>query len=1036
MKTVAFSKERGIALVVTLAILIIATILVVGFVSSMRTERAAAVSNGNNAAATTVAQSAVDHAIAILDKNIPQPVPPGTSTSNPTNWIVNPGLLTTVQGTNAPVQIPLSSNPSATYTSTNQDAQLNVSLLSGSGYTILPTSDSMRVAWVSLLKDPSTTASSTNQIAARYAFWIDDESSKVNVNTAIGKPANLDFSQLTPGIISINSATYPLGHPSSINLDVFGSISASNLATAVSQQNGLASIESMKPFVQSGSPDSFINSNKFDLTAYSRAPDFNVFGKSKLYFLRSATGQLGRPMFQFFRDADGPEYFPSEENAKGADRHSTYYTAAAISAYLNRNDWPGMPARSFVDKWGGNDAAKREADQVAWNLMSMGSFAAGSFSGNSASSNYFELANATKSGETGFVSVNKPNNDTVIGTLSGKAMLPAYPVPLINEVALQISPQSYTIADGTTKYRLLVSLTTELWLPPGYPTFDFGQAQTTVGLTYLWYHVTQAQPGTADAQQEDAKYVDRLSAPDDNGIKKLWTINNVGTAAPNSYSQFVTTQTFYVSNKSGFNSGANGSEDFTTTGTISLDFKMRLFALTQQKNGSSYGTKHSCQLIPVWDTHDPGITAAPTNWDPTPPSNPPRCLAPPADDPKDYIEFQFTLTPPFNSGDTYTRSLEVADPHLGGLAKSWQQAPNFNSPATLSAGTLGSINSATTSAGYDTKKLAFVDLSQTALASKHSSTGFLSLVATGMQRGVAGAALKFQPSSSASELPDWLLLDLVAPAVTAVDYSSLSWMNSTAGVINANSKILPNVGSFSAPVRWRPMQALLENMPGVSGAANASAIVTNLINHTTSGVDFGATSEYDYPGEVCEISGVADSGNTDWDKETIIRNLAGCLTTKSNVFSVWGVTQTVKKNPGNNDPATGQPRHPGIFESKAAGAAADDLIMGEKRFEAVVERYVWPGNDNIAGDGHVPGAGGSYDRLSSSATQPGYPPPYSGGAWEQLDGPDAPTYPISSSTDAWIASAPNYSNTPIDSANNPVGATMKYRVIYFRYLND
>ena len=78
--------ERGVALVLTLAILVIATIIVVGFVTSMRTERQAAASMANNATATLIAQAAVDHAMSILDKNIPQPVPPGASPVSPTNW--------------------------------------------------------------------------------------------------------------------------------------------------------------------------------------------------------------------------------------------------------------------------------------------------------------------------------------------------------------------------------------------------------------------------------------------------------------------------------------------------------------------------------------------------------------------------------------------------------------------------------------------------------------------------------------------------------------------------------------------------------------------------------------------------------------------------------------------------------------------------------------------------------------------------------------------------------------------------------------
>src|SRR3954447_15645314 len=90
-------NDRGIALVLTLAILVIATILVVGFTSSMRTERQAAASMANNNAATIFAQTAVEHAIAILDKNIPQPAPFGSNPA-PANWSINPGKLTTFVG--------------------------------------------------------------------------------------------------------------------------------------------------------------------------------------------------------------------------------------------------------------------------------------------------------------------------------------------------------------------------------------------------------------------------------------------------------------------------------------------------------------------------------------------------------------------------------------------------------------------------------------------------------------------------------------------------------------------------------------------------------------------------------------------------------------------------------------------------------------------------------------------------------------------------------------------------------------------------
>ena len=1027
-------SERGIALILTLAILVIATILVVGFVTSMRTERQATTSMANNASAAVLTSTAIDHAIAILDKNIPQPVRPGLVSAAPTNWIISPGLLTTVTGTSGVTQIPLSSGPAGTIPETR--AELNVSKLTGAGHTLLPTADSLSVAWLPVLQDPSIGPSAANRISGRYAFWIDDESAKINLNTALGKPSTLDFSKLSPGVISVpgsQTSTFPLGHPSSVNLDVLGGpIDTASLESAIQLQRGLASLEAIKPHVPAGSADAFVDSNRFNITTSSTAPEFNVFGKSRLYFLRSVAGALGRPLFQFFRDADGPNYFPAEENLLAADRHSTYYTAAALSAYLNRSDWPGMPARSFVDKWSvGYTAlwARREVDQVSWNLLSLGGFSSGAFTGQTASSNFFQLANASTNSEIGFVSVNRPNKDAVLGSLSGKAIVPIYPVPLINEVSVVILPEFYTIAGGIGKYRLKVSLNVELWLPPKFPPYDFQNSQITVGETYLYYRATQTT-ANANASQQDTKYVDLSTPPNDNGIRKLWISNNVGTMNPGDYTQLSSQLPLYMKspNVTGFSGSSAGSQDFELTGTISIDFKMRLFALFQQSSGgTNYGTKYSSQLIPVWDKRDPGTTAASTSWNPSPPTTPVVALNAPIDDPNDYIEFTFNLDPAQfgTSPQPYTRSLEIADPRMAGRATNWQPAASFADESTHDINTMGMMNNATTAAAYDTQKLAFADIQDT-FTSNRTSTGFLSILPIGMQRGIPGATLKFQPSTSAAELPDWLLLDLIAPAPVSSNYPNAARMNATAGAINVNAKVTPVPGSLS---RWQPLQGLLFNMPGISGTTSPSTIVTNIINHTTSGVDFGAPGVYDYPGEVCEITGVADTGASDWDKEAIIRNLAGSMTTKSNVFSVWGVAQTVKKKPSNTAYGT--------FE-------AGDIVTGEKRFQAIVERYVWPGNDASSGNAHT-SAAGTYDSLSTGQAAPGSAPAYAttgtGPQWEVLDGPDAPTYPppnppAGTTIDPWVKKGGARSATTLDAANNPVGAVMKYRVIYFRYLEE
>ncbi len=49
---------------------------------------------------------------------------------------------------------------------------------------------------------------------------------------------------------------------------------------------------------------------------------------------------------------------------------------------------------------------------------------------------------------------------------------------------------------------------------------------------------------------------------------------------PGQYLQLTTLLPCYVRNTTGFSDTTTGAEDFETTGTISADFKMRLFALT------------------------------------------------------------------------------------------------------------------------------------------------------------------------------------------------------------------------------------------------------------------------------------------------------------------------------------------------------------------------------------------------------------------------------------------------------------------------
>ena len=1108
--------RRGIALVIVLSMIVLITALVVSFTVSMRTERQAAHSMSENERTKLVSETALAHAMSILSTNIPQPVPPGV-TRTPVNWAINPGLLSIITGPSNVTQIPLSSNPSATYVSNSSDANLNLLQPNSSQYPILGTADPMYVAWASLLQNPAAPASTTNPLVARYAFWIDDENAKINVNTAYGKPSTLDYTKVTPGVItevatSPASTTdlFPLGHPGSVNISVPGTnlsvINPTSLLNSLKTYGAAKSPEVIKTALNSGADaETFYQQNKFFLTATSRDSEFNVFGKSKLYMYAKPPGQLdtklGGGLFQRFRDMEAPMYFHGSENRDPAaypggnpssdpsgnpfqDYAAMYYTAANLSSIFNRSDWPGMPARSFVNKWGGNnaavfdDAAHREADQIAWNMVAMGSFADYGNYTPSTPALAATLGNHLPPGKTGSSgSINYPNAAVQVGRripeaelagkVSGKAIIPAVPRPMVDEICVNILPEAVTVG-GVSKFRLKFTASYGVWLPPGYPMADMSlpSCDLFVGLTHLEYTVTQgpAANPTTKATQADSKYLNNTYE----GVKKMQALDNFDTLQPDQRITVLSirnvpnpdlTPQFYARNGSGFSNSTVGVANFLPA-TVNVVMRMRLYVHSISPTYSASNQAPPSQLIPIWDKHDPGATAAPTTWNAAAPTLDPssqiyKAFWPPADQ-DDCIEFNFDLDLSQVGGTQCTRSLRIADPRMSGSSltsgssrvwlPSWKDATGTDLPnaaGTPLTDSLGATHNAATDAAVTAgtlqlNKFAYVDMTaNTALS--HPSVGIFSLVPTGMQRGIAGSTFKLQPNATPGELPDWLLLDLFAPTVappnTSTAWSDIVKMNATAGKINMNAAIYPNAGNFSPPMRLLPLQALLTNTPP------GPTVAQNIVNHTlaSGGAMYAGSGKfYNYPGEICEIKGVADTGTTDFEKEATVRNLASAITTKSNTFCVWGVAQTIKKLSTNQQ-----------YDQYEKG----DLITGEKRFQAIVERYVWPGADGVAGNGHVD-SNGKYDYLTQGATQAGVGPAAGSYTWETLDGPDAPNYPIPSSVDAANATkdpaydpynikawndpsntASPYQSSLLEAANNPVAATMKYRVIYFKYLD-
>jgi hypothetical protein len=262
------------------------------------------------------------------------------------------------------------------------------------------------------------------------------------------------------------------------------------------------------------------------------------------------------------------------------------------------------------------------------------------------------------------------------------------------------------------------------------------------------------------------------------------------------------------------------------------------------------------------------------------------------------------------------------------------------------------------------------------------------------------------------------------------EFSTVSFMNSTAGQINLNARIYPETSFFKVPARRKPLEAVFANLPAVNAKVLADAIVAYQ----------SGDKVFQYVGELANVSGAASGGNA-WAREFLLRNLAGCLTTKSNTFGVWGVAQVVKKAANN--------RQHDRFEK-------GDQVAAEKRFHAIVERYIWPGRDGVPGNGHLD-QNGRWDRLAKQSAPisggvtdtlyqlPGSPPLFrSAGGGERLNLDTTGTYPefdgpervaMNPFTKAALGNVA-YRESTLEEAYNPPQAAIKYRVVAFQYLDQ
>lgn len=279
---------KGSALVITLLFVIILTILILTFTSQVMIERQIAPLHLRSWEAEQMALMGADQARQVIQQTLAPLDDPFATTNRPDFfWALAPGRLDLFDfaATGNPARPRLrTSIPLHSGTGTNT-VDLNARNAEGK-QPIWQGGPAMPVQWVNVLKNPrDPIASATNPIVGRFAFWVDDEGAKINVNTA-------------DGTYNYTEQSYGQGTPSAVSLSVFNeagdsSAPGTNASRIIAQAGrdipyaSLADIGSRPGQTNWGT---FFATNAFNFTTYSRTPDFNLFNEPKFQLFPSNLG--------------------------------------------------------------------------------------------------------------------------------------------------------------------------------------------------------------------------------------------------------------------------------------------------------------------------------------------------------------------------------------------------------------------------------------------------------------------------------------------------------------------------------------------------------------------------------------------------------------------------------------------------------------------------------------------------------------------------------------------------------------------------
>lgn len=279
-------SRRGMALVLILGVIVLVTIMAVGLSAIMRTERAVARNNLDSVQARAFAEMAVDNATGLIRTAIEAGSMEGKF------WSSQGGKIT-VFNADGSVDSASSRNLFSDSNGSADTVNLNQTSFSGNSPIASVTSGqapAVNAQWINVLDNPANSAGLNNKVVGRYAFWVDDETSKLNVNTAdgikspsvwygSGQPADVNLQALTSGGVNIGQDTV-----AKIAEGTGMRYSGTSIARALNSPQEIDGLSATA---------GLFKENSFNLTHYNVAPELNIFGEPKIYLTTTFTTSAG-----------------------------------------------------------------------------------------------------------------------------------------------------------------------------------------------------------------------------------------------------------------------------------------------------------------------------------------------------------------------------------------------------------------------------------------------------------------------------------------------------------------------------------------------------------------------------------------------------------------------------------------------------------------------------------------------------------------------------------------------------------------------